>query len=458
MNAAEALELSKPFYSGFSPDVIPYQRELFDLVDEFDYSSGTLEILLSGSFGSAKSIAMAHLVVRHCVENAGACVAICRRGLPDLKKTIWLEILSHMGEDFEEKRDYEINRAEMTLTFRNGSQVICCTWADKRYKKFRSLKLSMLVFEEIDDTDDEDQEAFKQLKARLRRIPHVRECLLIAASNPDAPGHWVYKHFIEGSRKFHNRFVLYSKTEDNPFLDQIYIQELRRDMSPKEARRYLDGEWIEISGEVIYSEYSSDVQYLRNDAYEINQRHPVVITYDFNIAENKPMSALMLQYIGDVFHVFAEVIIDGGRTVDTIDEFSDRGLLNPNFRYTLCGDAAGKHRDTRSLRSDYDIILSELRNRNLVVAYHVPPSNPALRLRHNRVNAYCLNALGERRLYLYRNCATIDEGLRLTKLKPGANYVEDDSKRFQHCTTALGYAVVTLSNSTMVKPQGTVQL
>lgn len=458
MNAAEALELSKPFYSGFSPDVIPYQRELFDLVDEFDYSSGTLEILLSGSFGSAKSIAMAHLVVRHCVENPGACVAICRRGLPDLKKTIWLEILSHMGEDFKEKRDYAINRAEMTLTFRNGSQIICCTWADKRYKKFRSLKLSMLVFEEIVENDDEDQEAFKQLKARIRRIPHIRECLLIAASNPDAPGHWVHKHFIEGSKEFHNRFVFYSKTEDNPFLDQIYIQELRRDMSPKEARRYLDGEWIEISGEVIYSEYSSELQYRRDKTYTPDPRYEVVLTWDFNVAENKPMSAVALQYVDDVFHIFAEVIIHNSRTADTLDEFEGRGIFDPKFRYIVCGDASGKNRDTRSLRSDYDIILKDLRNRNLEVEYLVPPANPPIRFRHNRLNAYCLNDLGERRLYVYSGCATVDEGLRLTKLKSGGNYIEDDSKPYQHCTTALGYAIVSLSNNRLRKPQGTVQL
>ena len=258
--------------------------------------------------------------------------------------------------------------------------------------------------------------------------------------------------------KFDNRFVFYSKTDDNPYIDQIYIQQLRRDMSPKEARRYLDGEWIEISGEVIYSEYYSDVQYLKDRVYEPDPKYKIILSWDFNIAENKPMSALAMQYIDDTFHVFGEVILDGARTADTIDEFHGRGFLDPKFQYIVCGDASGKHRDTRSLRSDYDIILKELRNHNLNIEYLVPTANPAIRLRHNRVNAYCLNDLGQRRLTLYKGCATLDEGLRLTKLKPGANYIEDDSKRFQHCTTALGYAIVSLSNNILRKPQGTVQL
>ena len=258
--------------------------------------------------------------------------------------------------------------------------------------------------------------------------------------------------------KYANRFVFYSKTDHNPYIDQTYIQQLRRDMSPKEAQRYLDGEWIEISGEVIYSEYRSERQYLRDKVYKIDPHYPVVLTWDFNIAENKPMSALALQYIQDSFHVFAEVIIDGGRTADTVDEFHERGLLRPDFNYIICGDAAGKHRDTRSLRSDYDIILKVLRDLNLNVEYQVPPANPPIRLRHNRVNAYCLNALGETRLYLYQGCATLDEGLRLTKLKPGANYIEDDSKRYQHCTTAAGYAVVMLTQQQQRQKQGTREL
>lgn len=192
---------SRPYFSAFSPDVIPYQRKVCDLIRDFDYSTGNLEILLSGSFGSAKSVLMAHLAIRHCLENPRACVALCRRGLPDLKKTIWQEVLDHMSEDFDEGKHYSVNRSEMRIKFANGSQIITCTWADKRYKKFRSLKLSMLVWEEIVENDSEDHEAFKQLNARLRRIPHVRENICIAATNPETSSHWVYKHFIEAGNE-----------------------------------------------------------------------------------------------------------------------------------------------------------------------------------------------------------------------------------------------------------------
>lgn len=188
--------VSRPYFTGFSPDAIPYQRAVCDLIRDFDYSRKTLEILLSGSYGSAKSILMAHLAIRHCLEHKRARVCVARKTWPDLKRTLWQEILDHMVEDFIEDKHYTHNKADHLIRFRNGSEIISATWADKKYMKFRSLKLSMLLVEEIVENNDEDEEAFKQLKARLKRIPHIKENILIAATNPDAPSHWVYKYFI----------------------------------------------------------------------------------------------------------------------------------------------------------------------------------------------------------------------------------------------------------------------
>lgn len=457
---------SEPYFTKFSPDVIPYQREVCDLISVFDFGHGNLEILLSGSFGSAKSTLLAHLAVRHCIQFPGARVCIARRSLPDLKRTIWKEVLDHMSEDFVEGKDYTLHRTDHIITLRNGSEIITATWADKRYKKFRSLRLSMVLFEEIVENNDEDMEAFKQLKARLRRIKKVPQNLLMAATNPDAPSHWVYKYFIEpnsNGSKHPYRYVFYSKTDDNPFLDQAYVRQLREDFSPKEAERYLDGKWNELKGEVIYYEYDSERQYRKNIEYAIDPAHQIGITFDFNIGEGKPMSAILFQYIDDTFHFFGEVVIQGARTAGVIEEMEGRDLLptivdEKPTEYLITGDAAGKHRDTRSSRSDYDIIMHELSGRGLRYIYGVPPSNPPLRTRHNRVNAYCRNSLGQTRLYFYKGCETADEGMRLVKLKKGGDYIEDDSKAYQHITTAIGYAIVFCMKAAKTKAQGTVML
>jgi hypothetical protein len=452
---------SRPTFCGFSPDVIKSQRAVIDYLDSFDFSKGNAEILLSGSYGSAKSILISHLIVKHCLKNKRARVGIGRMGMPDLKRTLWREILEHIHDDFIEGVHYSINRSTMTLKWKNGSEIICLSWADQLFGKFRSLNLSMIVIEELteDDTtpNELNHQAFKALKSRLRRLPHVKENLFIAATNPSAPSHWAYKYFIEGQETYATRKVFYSRTEDNPYLDPVYISQLRQDLSPKEAERYLDGKWVEIAGEVVYYEYRHSEQFRRYE-YKVDPAHPIGFTWDFNIGEGKPMSLLLFQFIADEFHFFDEVIIQGARTADTLDEAAARGYFRQDWHYVICGDASGKNRDTRSLKSDYEIIRSYFDKNGMVYQYLVPPANPPVRTRHNRVNAYCRNALGQTRLWVYEKAKTLDEGLRLVKLKPGANYIEDDSKHYQHCTTAAGYALSMLTSQASRQPQRTVQL
>ena len=94
LTSQEAKKLSGTTLTTFNPYVIPMQGQVVDLVrGQWDYTKGTPEILLSGSYGSSKSILLAHLVVNHCLEWRYARVCICRRALPDLKKTIFQEIL-----------------------------------------------------------------------------------------------------------------------------------------------------------------------------------------------------------------------------------------------------------------------------------------------------------------------------------------------------------------------------
>lgn len=257
-------------------------------------------------------------------------------------------------------------------------------------------------------------------------------------------------------KDFSNRYVFYSKTDDNPFIDRAYIDQLRHDLSPKEAQRYLDGLWIELKGEVIYYAYDSSVNYKRNEEYKVDSSNPICLTFDFNIAQGKPISACLLQYVNDTFHIYAESVIHGGRTAEVIEDFDSRGLLDKSNMINIYGDAAGKHKDTRSSRSDYDIVMEELNKRGFKYKYCIAPSNPPIRTRHNRVNAYCKSASGDVRLYLYKGCEVADEGFRLTKLKNGSNYIEDDSKHYQHITTAIGYSIMFIDMEKNRIKQGTV--
>ena len=454
----EGLTTSTPSLLNFDPCIIPYQHKVISAIrKEYDYSAGVQEILLSGSVGSAKSTLLSHLAVTHCLLYPGARFLIGRQSMPALRSTIFNKTLEHLGSDLQEGRDFTVNLTTASIRFRNGSEIISRSWADQKYFKVRSLELSAAAIEET--SENQDQDFYTEIKMRVGRLPHIKENFIIHATNPSDPGHWLYKYFnISGSGQDKpSRHVFYSVTTDNPFLPPQYIEQLKQDLDPKMARRMLYGEWLEIAGEVIYYEYRTSEQFRRYD-YKIDPAHPVILSWDFNIGEGKPISMICAQFINDEWHFFDEVVISGARTADTIDDLNGKGLLRPDWQYIICGDSSGKNKDTRSVKSDYEIIRASLDQLGIKYQYMVPIANPPIRSRHNRVNAYCRNAAGQTRLWVYQKAKTLDEGLRLVKLKPGAQYIEDDSKAYQHITTAAGYALHMLTTQLTRQPQRTIQL
>jgi hypothetical protein len=431
--------------TSFDPYDVPYQGKVLELVRrDWDYAKGNLEILLSGSYGSAKSILMAHLIVTHCLLYPKAVGLLARKALPDLKETIFKEIIEHLDcEGLIEGKDYWVRQENASIRFRNGSEIGSISWSDKKYKKGRSRKISFLVFEELTENNEEDKEAFMTLKARLRRLPHVTENVLIAATNPDAPSHWAYKYFFVDQQD--TKHVFKSVTSDNPFLDPVYVEQLKRDLDPRAIQRYIYGEWIELQKDQVYYNYLTERNFKTDFNFQYGEE--LLLCHDFNIGHGKPMSAAAMAKRGEVYHAFKAFHVEGARTSDIMEEIAASGLLDICGKVVVYGDASGKNNDTRSIRTDYDIILKFLVNyktkdgRALNVELRIPNANPPIRRRHNIVNAHFLNDNKEVRLFVYDKW--IDEGFRLTQFKKNGQMIEDDGPAFpwQHVTTAIGYAL-----------------
>lgn len=434
------------YFSAFKP--FGYQKKALNLLYNYDYKNNFFpEILLSGSVGSAKSALLAHWVISHCLRWPRARVGISRMGMPDLKKTLYQEIMDSLENDpnFIEGVHYKARHNNAYVMFANKSEIIPMTFGDRNWGKSKSYLFSGVVLEEGTEFDDDfyniENSGFDLLKGRINRLAHVKENFLIVASNPGEPDHFLYDYFIQGSKNYDNRYVFYSLTEDNKYLDPNYIAKLKRDYSRLMAERYLRGQWISLAGKGVYAAYNPEFNFI-NSSYNINNRLPVRISFDFNISENKPMSAVLFQYNpdSDCFHFFNESVIDGSYTQDIMTDLDARGLLD--FDHIIIhGDATGKARHTSSKIGNYDVIRQYLESKGCTFEIQVPKANPPIRKRHQIVNAYCHNDLGDRRLFVYNNAPTANLGMRLTNLKPGANYIEDDSKPYQHITTAMGYGI-----------------
>ena len=454
--------MTTPYYfSAFRP--FGYQREVLDIVHNYNYTDKFYpELLLSGSVGSAKSSLLAHIAVSHCLRWKRARVAISRLALPELKKTLFKEILDALENDpaFVEGKHYRVRRNTAEITFCNGSEIMSLTYGDKNYGKAKSFLFSLVLIEEATEFDDEfyegENSGFDILRGRINRLSHVKENLLILATNPDEPSHYLYKYFIEGEHIHDNRMVFYSQTDKNPYLDPKYIEQLRASYSPLMAERYLRGKWISLLGKGLYHAFCE--KNMPNTTYKPDDNYPIYVAFDFNISINKPLSAICYQYINKQFHFFAESVIHDAYTYEGVDDLYNRGVIHKNQHYIIQGDATGRSRDPSSKMTNYDVISEYLSRRYISFELDVPRSNPPIRKRHSIVNAQCCNDANQIRLFIYKDCPTAIQGMKLTKLKKGAGFVEDDSKEYQHISTALGYGICATLESINSKPQGTVFL
>jgi hypothetical protein len=429
--------MSNVTFQQINPHAIKWQFGVIKTINNFDYSKGVLQILLSGSVGSAKSSIGAHCLAKHLLKNKGARALVLRRTLKDLKRTFWRLLLDHISDISHVVRVY--NKSEMRIVFKNGSEVLGDSYDDMNLEKFRSLELSFALIEEATESN---RELYRAVFMRLGRVLTVKENIMMTITNPDGLSHYLYTDLIESTKQ--NVKVIYSLTSDNKFLPDWYIDELKSNLDEKMAQRMLYGQWVDIASEGVYYNYEKERNF--KDSYVINPNYPICIAHDFNIGKGKPMSTAAGQFIDDTWHWFKSYHVEGANTHKIMEEMAGDGLFENKNMFIIYGDATGRSRDTRSIVNDYEIIEEFLEayerqdGSKLEFEIDVPRSNPPIKKRHNLVNAYFQNMKGKIRCFIYDDW--LDRGFRLTKFSKDSLILEDDSLAEQHATTAIGYAIV----------------
>lgn len=451
--------MSTPTFSEFDPQHIPSQyRLIHDVEKKFDYGTSfhdrnVHEVLLSGSVGSSKSLTMAWVIIYMCLKHRKSRWGIGRLSLPDLKATLIQKILEVLDGTFIEGKHFFYNKSgKPKISFLNGSEIISRSWGDKNYKSaFRSLELSGFGVEELTENTEEYKGFYEEMRQRVNRLPNIGQNLILCATNPDGPEHWAYDYFIKGSEQFDTRHVYYSVTTDNPFLPKSYIEQLLQDLDENTAQRMVYGKWVPVKNKKCYHAYER-ARNFKNEEYAIDPRWPIHISFDFNIAENKPMSAIAFQFMEEnetfVFHAFKEFVIHSADTQEICEEMGACGLLDVNTVYYIHGDGTGHSRHSASKRSDYDIIVKYFANyrtpkhQEIRWEKEVPRVNPPIRKRQNLTNGYLYNSKQQVRLLIYKGAPVLADGFDKTKLKKGSTYQEDDNNPWQHVVSAMGYGVV----------------
>ncbi len=432
-------------YYTFDPRLISWQWDAVKKVYNADYEQGTHEFGFCGIVGSAKTTLCAWLTLDHVCKYKDAVAFIGRRSFQDLKETSYAELKELIYNTWGPETESWCYDSTCSINFPWGSEIKGGTWGDGRFEKYKSKQYSWAWLEEPTENSPEEYKGFLSIfRPRVGRLSYknsdVKENAILYSFNAHDPEHPIYDDFytnpVDGITH-----LIESKERDNPFLHPKYYENLLKRLDPINVKRQIFGLWVSSTSGNIYHAYDPNLSY-RDYNYKINPLYPVHLTWDFNIGDNKPLSMTCFQYIKDQYHFFDEVVIEGIRTEASCEELSNRGYFNHDLDFIIHGDASGSHRDTRSKLSDYMVIkdfLTKHKNRPRFT-FQVPKANPAIRKRHNEVNAYMQNGLGEVRLFVYKKCKNLHKGFKLTSFKKNSS-IEDDSKPYQHVTTAAGYGI-----------------
>lgn len=418
---------------------------------------GIQYVILSGARGSGKSVGVEFLLNWFALEYPSIQINLSRISIKEVKDTLFKELKVMTPAKVLKKDNAE------SLTFLNDSHIKCVGYGDGNVRKIRGNNCHIWVMEEV--TEDALKDGLHELNLRaLQEISMVVRNpggpkIVIILTNPEDPEHWLYREYIDkagyvdgdktANRKDRkeNVHVFYSLTSDNPHLGEAFLNNLQTTLSPKQAERYIYGRWVSLATTGVYNEYQDELHWFPDHEYKVNHTYPVILSWDFNTAKGKPMSACIGQYINDIFHMYDECVLENSNTRGVLEELEERGFFK-QFSGTgrlleIMGDAAGWAKHSGAEMSDYGLIKQFLDHLPYKVNYKVkvPKSNPAVKARHNLVNAYLRNLKGDIRVCIYENCETLRRGLKSTQLKKGATYKEDDSNPTQHITTSFGYMV-----------------
>lgn len=241
------------------------------------------QVLLSGGFGAGKSRVGCEKGYWLNMQYAGNRGLIVRKHFSDVKastvkQTLLEEVIPESHIVDHNWTDHAIKHKTGT-TDPTGEEVLSeihyhgldsgrSTSSDDLPRKIGSMAYGWIF---VDEGTELSKGEWIQLLGRLRYsgkeqggmhypIPFRQ---IFTATNPDSPTHWMYKLFYEDDEDDESEldqgstFMVEMSAEDNPFLEDDYVQTMKEQYSGFYYKRYYLGKWVGSEG-MIYKDFRRD--------------------------------------------------------------------------------------------------------------------------------------------------------------------------------------------------------
>jgi len=405
----------------------------------FDDDTPEANVLFQGGWGSGKTMTLTGKVLKLSAINAPLMGVWAVPDFGHVTRTILptLTEVDKQGQPWFLRSDqFHYNEKGHTLHWTGGPIQFV---SDEEPDKIAGANAAWAAG---DEPGSIRERSFRNTVARVRHVM-ARLRQKVWAGTPEGIGYLLDYFGPERSEDYH----LYTMaTIQNTELPDDYLRQNMANMTPNEIAAYLEGRAVNISGALAYPMFNAEAQW-SYEVPEVNPALPLVLMFDFNV---DPMVCPIGQAVAGPFglepHIVDMVALYGGSTVDqTCDALLD---IYPHWPrgFIVYGDATGRSRHVKSLRSNFDIIKERL----LVsgpVTLKVPSVNPPVARRLSSVNRLCKNALGQTRLWIRKTdppkvCHTrpLVQSLAKTILKAGTDDIEKKpGETHTHGADALGY-------------------
>jgi hypothetical protein len=301
----------------------------------------------------------------------------------------------------------------------------------------------------VDEPGSISHEAWRNATARVRAPGAVLRQKV--ASGTWEGLNWLADMFGDPARPEAYRIFEMTTRENTEGLrhNPAFIDQVKDNITEAEAASYLDAKLSNLTGVLAYPAFDEAVHWTEH-VPEVDQSLPLRLTFDFNV---NPMTVGLCQIVsgpyGPELRVGDWIAEYGGATVESC-------CLQIRERYPfgwqqviVYGDATGKARHVKNLKSNYQIITETLAGWAKSLEVRVPLANPSVAESTNAVNRLLRDAHGRTRIWIRkteprRACPTRElvRSLQRTSKKSGTDDLEKKAgETHTHASDALRYLV-----------------
>ena len=314
---------------------------------EFISSKAKHPALVAG-FGSGKTIVFCLKGLIEAGLNPGKTILLAEPVYP-MVKNVLQPTLEHVMKDYGFDYSYKASDYRYRVSWDGG-------WADillgsaENYQRWAGLNLAAGGIDEAALLKDNG--AWNMLLSRLRDGNTLTGW---ATTTPEG-FNWVYDTWVEEIKYGYE--LIQGRTEDNSHLPDEFIESLKTNYDDRLIKAYMNGEFVNLQHGQTYYQFNRD----KNVQAKLVVPHlPIRAAIDFNV---DPMAVSVGQLMpGKKPQVnwLKTYKIKHSGSDEVMTETAARRIKAdyPGTRVIAYPDPAGKHRDTRSNRSDHQILRDE---------------------------------------------------------------------------------------------------